>query len=62
MPAEPAEPTVGRLHGVLWPCQPSQSFQTAAALLIHEDLVTGQTGQIGTFALRLYPWVGPPDV
>ena len=51
MPLEPADPTGGRLPGILWTGQPSQPFQAADALLPHEYAVTGPTGQIVAFNL-----------
>ena len=51
MPLEPADPTGGRLPGILWTGQPSQPFQAAAALIPHEDVVTDPTGKIVALTL-----------
>ena len=54
-PSEPADPTGGRLPGVLLLDWPSPSFQSADALLPHEEVVVCPTGKVIAFTMGLHP-------
>ena len=50
-PSEPMDPTGVILPGIIWPVWLSKSFQAAAALLPHEDVVADLTGKIFEFVM-----------